>query len=398
MGRSAPGLFCQKLTKFAMHKGKQNLVDKERQKIAASASQEAGFIARNAWLNYVLLYGLYPVAAIYSAFTQGSALFVYLDRVINNLLAVTILTIAAAIVIELAKFFLGGAVGEDIRQHVWTESSNHVAAFALKALAFLGFFAFSITLSLTGAPDVAEDYRSAAVPVDGLLIRTDSISNYYDAKIEAERADITAASTMTWKGAIVADGRKIIRAAKANIKDYENQKAAALLDAKAENNQTKAAYEAETATAGNWLTGFAGLGEALALVILLFAGNYRSGAEKEVFAQVGNVTPNAATNASINAMQTNPGQFSQNSTPYQRNPIGFKIPSNASVTNATVSEDEPTNASPNASLNVCNHCGNDYQPKVSWQKFCSEDCRLDHHAEKNGGKRFNPKRYHSKTK
>lgn len=375
-----------------MGKYTNSLLVKEYQRISNSSNDKSSFISRNAALNYLLLFLLYPIAAIYSAFTQGSALFVYLDRVINNALTATIFTALVAIIIEIAKYFFGRAVSDDLLQQVWCESTNHIAAFVLKAIAFVGVFAFSITLSLTGAPDVAEDYRETALPIADKLIKTDSIQNYYDAKIEAERSDIAKASTMTWKGAIVSDGRSIIKTAKANIIQYENQAQEAVKQAQAENTAIKTEYEAETATAGNWLTGFAGLGEALAIIILLFVGNYQSGAEREVFAQATNASPNAIPNA----IQPNTNTFSQNSTPYQRNPIGFVIPSNASVSNATVRDDENTNASPNASMNVCEHCGTEYNPKVSWQKFCSTDCRLEHHAAKNGGQKFNPKRYHSK--
>ena len=314
-----------------MSKVKQTLADKEYKRIANNQNDKNSFIVRNAALNYLLLYLLYPIAAIYSAFTQGAALYVYLDRVINSAFAALIFTIIVAVVIEVSKYFFGKAVSDDARQHVWTESKNHIIAFVLKLVAFVGVFAFSITLSLTGAPDVAQDYRENAVPIDAQLISKDSIQNYFDVKIAAERADIAAAERMTWRGAIVADGRQIIKTAKANIKDYEQQAQAALTDATKQNNDTRSDYDAETATAGNWLTGFAGLGEVLAIIILLFVSNYESGAEKEVFAQVKPAPQPTVTNTASLTANPNSHLFSQNSAinnpdPGQRRPIGFKIP------------------------------------------------------------------------
>lgn len=78
----------------------------------------------------------------------------------------------------------------------------------------------------------------------------------------------------------------------------------------------------------------------------------------------------------------------------QRQGIGFKLASQTqeqagpkpSVTNATVNGLPPK---------ACQHCGQDFTPKVAWQKFCAEECRMDYHAEKHGG-RFDAKKFHHK--
>jgi len=76
-------------------------------------------------------------------------------------------------------------------------------------------------------------------------------------------------------------------------------------------------------------------------------------------------------------------------------PIGGKKES--SVTNASV-----INASGNARKGLeprdCINCGSTYQPSVKWQKYCSDNCRLEHHAEKNGGRKFKPGKYHNTRK
>ncbi len=38
----------------------------------------------------------------------------------------------------------------------------------------------------------------------------------------------------------------------------------------------------------------------------------------------------------------------------------------------------------------CQHCGNAFEKKTTWQKFCSELCRLKSHSERHSGKIFNP--------
>ena len=34
----------------------------------------------------------------------------------------------------------------------------------------------------------------------------------------------------------------------------------------------------------------------------------------------------------------------------------------------------------NALDKECLQCGQEYQARVTWQKFCSEECRLSHHG------------------
>ena len=41
----------------------------------------------------------------------------------------------------------------------------------------------------------------------------------------------------------------------------------------------------------------------------------------------------------------------------------------------------------------CEHCGQTYQAKVIWQRFCSADCKEQWHTAQHG-QAFNPKRYH----
>lgn len=384
-------------------KVKQSLADKERLRIQNSVQDKTSFIGRNVALNYLLLYFLYPIAAIYSAFTGGSALLVYIQSITNHFTAAITLTVLVAIVIEVAKYFFGNAVSDDVRQHVWTESTNHVTAFVLKSVAFVGVFAFSVTLSLTGAPDVAQDYRETTTPVDVRLVNLDSINAYYDAQIGAERDDIAAGGKMTWKGAIIADGRAVIKTAKANISEYETKRTMAINEAQATNTETIKEYDSETAKAGNWLTGFAGLGEALAIIILLFVGNYQSGAEKEVLEVVAPPSTNSQSTGAVTAIPSNQ-PFSQNSVQNpNRRPIGFEIPNSSSYNDGRYNDEQPnseatakTKSEAKYPIGQCAQCGSDYEKTVWNKKYCSDECKFEYHAERNNGQRFNIKRYQSK--
>lgn len=76
---------------------------------------------------------------------------------------------------------------------------------------------------------------------------------------------------------------------------------------------------------------------------------------------------------------------------HHRRTIGFKSskPVEPCVNNATVNA---SNTGSKMQPKNCLNCGQSYAPKVVWQKYCSEDCKLSHHAAKHG-QRFNPGQY-----
>lgn len=58
--------------------------------------------------------------------------------------------------------------------------------------------------------------------------------------------------------------------------------------------------------------------------------------------------------------------------------------------NATV-RDAPQEQAHDWSAKSCDNCGQSYTAKVAWQRFCKENCKLEWHSRKHGGKKFNPK-------
>lgn len=55
-------------------------------------------------------------------------------------------------------------------------------------------------------------------------------------------------------------------------------------------------------------------------------------------------------------------------------------------------KDATATQSTNVKIAVCDHCGNDYEQRTTWQRFCQTQCRKDHHAEQHGGNEFDPTR------
>jgi hypothetical protein len=75
---------------------------------------------------------------------------------------------------------------------------------------------------------------------------------------------------------------------------------------------------------------------------------------------------------------------------------GF-LPATEQTPNGSVNN-EAIVIAPKLNVKKCLQCGQAYEPKVAWQKFCAQPCKEAHHAEKHGGKTFDPKQYRKVVK
>lgn len=55
-------------------------------------------------------------------------------------------------------------------------------------------------------------------------------------------------------------------------------------------------------------------------------------------------------------------------------------------------KDTSQKTGPAVKIGVCDHCGEDYEQRTTWQRFCRTQCRKDHHAEQHGGTPYDPTR------
>lgn len=260
-------------------KNLNSALEKEMMRIHNKKDQR-NFVERNFPLKVVLFWALYPVAAIWSAFTEGSHLHHHFLNTINNVTISLIVTLIIVAAIETGKFFFTKSALDDLDEGVFGDDWHHQAAFLLKTVGAVGCFWFSISLSMQGAPVVAEDYKESTSPIE--LVSADSVNAVYDARIAKQEAIIQDARNMTWKGAIVRNGQKVIRDAQAEMKLIEDDRRAALAAADEENQLRKSDYGDEIASSGTWFTRFTGIGEGLAILIMLFAGNYEAGARRNL--------------------------------------------------------------------------------------------------------------------
>lgn len=141
-------------------------------------------------------------------------------------------------------------------------------------------------LSIFGSPEAAEFWKTATSPV--VLVSEIAIHKKFDAQIEVENLEIEKGENMRYAGAITEHGSKRITQAKAAKKVIEANRQAEIKEARRKNKIAQDKYDAKTANAGTWFQSFAGIGEGIAIIILLFCANFDKGIEIEILSRVEN--------------------------------------------------------------------------------------------------------------
>ena len=91
-----------------------------------------------------------------------------------------------------------------------------------------------------------------------------------------------------------------------------------------------------------------------------------------------------------------------NSHGYSGNRVQNMRATEANITTTTIPDNSTQTHVNNATVNdhfnkQCTHCGTPFYAKVSWQKFCSEGCKLSYHEQRHG-QRFDPGKSKFNTK
>lgn len=247
----------------------------QKERLRLEGIKEKDFVSRNFQVKWAAEWILYPIIALWSAFTAGGYLYTQFEKTFNDFEIAIGFTILVAILIEVGKYKFGYSSMDDLYDGVLSEPRESKIAFFLKLSAAFVFFYFSITASLSGGHTSAEYWKSKTAPP--ALVSLEDIKLEYEGYIGDQEKEKTRAATMTWKGKIVRKGQSIIDNANSEVIRLNQEREAKLADARKENEAIIAAWEKETTKTGSWFTGLAGLGELLAIIILIFCVNYESG-------------------------------------------------------------------------------------------------------------------------
>lgn len=256
-------------------------LEKEMRRV--SESLDKGFIARNFTLKVVMCFVVYPIAALISAFTEGTHLYTNFNDTFANATVAWFLTGLIVLFIEVGQYFAINKVVDDLREGVYAESINHITAFVIALLVGGVLMWISVTLSIQGAPITNEHFKKQKTPLE--LVNINEINSRYDSQIAEENKTLGMANKMTWRGKIVEDGRVLAKKISDQKARIETNRQAEVAAAMAENKKREDEYNSKLQHSGAWFTRFAGLGEIIKLIYLIFLGNYEAGAKKEVFAE-----------------------------------------------------------------------------------------------------------------
>lgn len=204
------------------------------------------FIARNIGMKRFLLYFLYPASAIWSAFTEGSAIFSFLSEMLTWGAALFFMILLVAL-IEAGKFWFGKEVVEDFYDDNVKTFHDYVSL-TLKCIGALLCFGASISLSIWGGPDAAKFWKKTTAPI--ALLSEEPINQRFDEQIEWENEEIKKGEDMTWQGAITDDGGNRINNAKVAKLQIEESRSTELVAAREENTRRRHEYKENADKAG----------------------------------------------------------------------------------------------------------------------------------------------------
>ena len=85
---------------------KTKALEKERIR-AANEINETDFISSNYFVKWAAMWILYPIVALWSAFTAGGHLFTHFDKTFNSFEIAVCLTIIVVILLEVGKVLFG---------------------------------------------------------------------------------------------------------------------------------------------------------------------------------------------------------------------------------------------------------------------------------------------------
>jgi len=256
----------------------------EAERAVKREKESASFIARNFWLWVVIAYLVYPLAAVFSALTEGGHIYLRSKAALGEGIAATVVTAILVVLIETLKFFLGKGSVDDLQANPFSQGGSVLAAFFVKVLGFVAVMAFSVSLSVKGAGVMNDYMRKHYQPVtqEADYVDEAAIIARYDQELLPHRQNIQQYQQIRWKGTITVDARRMISSEQAQIDKILAARDVEIARVRANNDDLKGAWKAETEENHGYAMTFAGVGEVICLLALIFIGIYDDGIKNEV--------------------------------------------------------------------------------------------------------------------
>ncbi len=326
---------------------------------------------------------------ILSACTAAILVFFFLASMIREPITAGIITAVALVALELTKRETNARFWNDILQFGKFSAGLCAIVFLLSAI--------SVGSSFFGAKRAVNEF-SAPAP----LVNPDSLTAPLQAQLNAIDQQVKEARETKWKGTTTTRSQRTIERLTRQRETLTAELARVSQRADSRNDATEQTHAQELQLNAKHFALFTLICEVLFILAAFYLEyyDYRSFAEycaKPAARQPGHigfaipepVTPPTAGNG--NGLPTSEANAHR--------PIGFH--SNAMRTrahdNAMSYDAAPAVVEMDKSLKPCRHCETLFRARTTWQKFCSEPCKLAYHEAKRGA-RFDPKKYHEKRR
>jgi hypothetical protein len=240
--------------------------------------------------------------------------------------------------------------------------------------------AASCFLSFQGAKDIVR-YLSN----DQDVTKIDDVKQSYLDQMTKIDQDKKSVLKQTWKGKLTSEASEQMTSLLLAEDKVRSAMLAAVQDAENTNKEKALQHEQHTQIKSEYFAVIALLLDLSLIFCLYFLEWYDFRSLAEFVGKTGQMTKQMTKKENLSNDQVNDQDVTKFPLNGQQRPTvkGFAGSSNETHYNA-------------ATTATCLQCGRSFLMKTSWQKFCSADCRLLHHAAKHGGTAFKPALYFSR--
>ncbi len=240
--------------------------------------KDTSFVRRNYPVFWIALV-MYLLCTAFS----GSAIFAHVNIRATEIFTPGIAGVLTGVItaIILGAQFMFKFVVDDWQAGAVTKGGPDFAMMIVKGVFGGAGVFFAISLSYQGAAKITDHIRKEEQSANVALISTDSIRNYYDARIAEKKESVNNQEKTKWKNSITSQANKNLTVLYQDISSLETEREAAVKDAQGRNDITISAYKYDTAENKSYAKGFAGIAEVLALLCIVLIGIFDDGLKKE---------------------------------------------------------------------------------------------------------------------
>jgi hypothetical protein len=332
-----------------------------------------------------------------SAATAAALVFLFVGKLIPSQLAAGAVTLTALAALELSKRETSGRFFHDALQFGKLSPGLLVVVLALAAV--------STACSFFGAERAV---RALTPPPD--LLAADTVTAPVREQIAAIDGQIADAQKNTWQGKLTTRAQKTVERLTRQREALTNELIRQQTRTDTRNDATETEHATTTEANASGFALFTLCSEVLLILCLWFLQYYDYRAFAEYCGKPTGKQPDTSGASAVQAVtfSTNGhgsanGHHSANgalpANNAGRRPIGFhQPPDNGNELRYRARDNEKRYDAPSAapevlevdkSLKPCEQCGTLFRYRTTWQKFCTNDCKLAYHEAKHGRK-FDP--------